>query len=92
MLPRFPKSSFSSAFSTPCAQRLLAVAALTTGSGERPFPPIQGEAAPRPPGKREGFLCALDFIYTFSNIFSAHKSEKFGETQLGPVLYNPHSR
>lgn len=25
-----------------------------------------------------------------SNIFSAHKSEKLGETQLGLVLYNPH--
>lgn len=68
------------------------MAALSTDFGEHSFSPIQGEAASRPPGKRKSFLCDLDFIYTFSNVFSAHKSEKFGETQLGPVLYNPHPR
>ena len=30
------------------------------------------------------------FRFYISNIFSAHKSEKLGETQLGPVLYNPY--
>lgn len=64
-IPRLPKSSFSSAFSTPCAQRLLVVAALSTDSGEHPLPPIQGEAVPRPPGKREGFLCFRCCLYIF---------------------------